>query len=214
VSSYSRYTFLTVLSSHGYNIKREGLLYLQYPTSDRRPTNADVIVLSIRTTTEPDIVVAGAIIPVSRIRRFPFTFRINELNAIPSQLQQQPKSSTTVLLPSDVWKEVLARNDLLVQAIVCSDDTIRQNFDGSTIPKRSTVQQRKHSDTRIYDILNQCQATSSLSSSSTPSSPLSARGIAKLIQYTSDDSSGSNTAITTKKSDLIRIRAPVSLPLG
>ena len=175
------------------------MVYLKNPKSERRPFSSDVIVLSVRTTLEPNVIVAGAMIPVSRIPSsgFPFQFRINAKNAI----QNKASSSS----PQETWNYVMNNNDLLVQAVVCDRDTIR--FENGGKKNRN-----------IYEVLDICQLAPVEHDSM--STRLSGEGIAKLIRYTGSNtmdklessSSASESKFTTTPNEVI-IRAPVSLPL-
>jgi hypothetical protein len=185
-----------------------GLIYLKNPKSDRRPNGSDVIVISIRTTLAPTVIVAGAIVPVSRVASFPFQFRINSKNAIHNQ-----SSSSSSLSPQEAWNDAMKNNDLVVQAVVCPRDTIGYE-NGS------------HSKRNIYDILDACQLvpteTNSVSSTTSTSTLLSGEGLAKLIRYGIGNSTSNGPLESSEPSSLSTgqipmeylIRAPVSVPLG
>ena len=157
-----------------------------------------MIVITIQTTSEPDIIVAGAMVPVSRIpSSFPFQFRINAKNAIQS-------SKASSLSPQETWNYVMTNDDLLVRAVVCSREAIL--FDDGN----------KNRD--IYKVLDMCHTTVAEMDTSSPMStlqlqqsqtPLSGQGIAKLIRY-----SGEENTSSSNRSNNVTIRAPVSLPLG
>jgi hypothetical protein len=83
------------------------------PTSQRRPTASDIILLTIRTIDDPTQILGGASIPVSRIPSFPARFFLNEKNALPS-------SSTLN------WKSAMETTDILVEAVVCSRDIVEE----------------------------------------------------------------------------------------
>ena len=114
----------------------------------------------------------------------------------------------------------MKNNDLLVRAVVCHRDTI--GFDNN-------VSSKNRRD--IYQVLEMYQAaattaiepetSSSLISTSQwqqSQTPLSGQGIAKLIRYSGDDSTqmeeASIPSSSSKTSNSVIIRAPVSLPLG
>jgi hypothetical protein len=173
-----------------------GMIYLKNPKSDRRPTPSDVIVLTVRTVDEPDIVVSGAILPVSRIPSFPVRFLLNEKNAIAPLQSSMQKLSSSSLSPQENWKYVLVNNDLLVQAMVCDRKAVMEirsassdNLEGTTNPI-----------TRRDPLLSH-----QISSSPYESKPLSATGLAKLIRYPEQPGTSSGSII---------IRAPVALPLA
>ena len=189
-----------------------GLIYLKHPKSERRPKSSDVIVVSVRTMTEPPVIVAGAILPVSRIPSFPVQFRINAKNIIHNS--NNNNGATASSSPNDTsWNYLMNNQDLVVQAIVCDRDTIRDE-NGST------------KNRNIYNLLNMCQSTPTKDSNTVPSTvystPLTGEGIAKLIRYTGNSNNidtiqpdASSTSITDATSnEILIIRAPVSLPLG
>ena len=72
----------------------------------------DFIVITFRTLSQPDSVLGGARIPVSKAARFPLAFRLFPKNLLPDQ--------------QDVWNNLQNSEggvgDLLVQALVCSED--------------------------------------------------------------------------------------------
>jgi hypothetical protein len=173
-----------------------GMIYLKNPKSDRRPTAKDVIVLTVRTVNEPDIIISGAILPVSRIPSFPVQFRLNEKNAIAppqSAAQKLPLSSSS---PQENWKYVLVNSDLLVKAMVCDREAI---MDVRTTLS-DNVEVTSNSQLRMEQLLSYLS-----SSTRDESKPLSAKGIAKLIRYPEQPGTTSGSVI---------IRAPVALPLA
>ncbi len=94
----------------------------------------------------------------------------------------------------------MKNNDLTVQAVVCSRDTV--GLDDSNVKNRN-----------LYDVLNECQTAVA---GNVP--PLSGQGIAKLIRYRNGnngslDPEASTPSLSTTLQEVI-IRAPVSLPLG
>lgn len=172
------------------------MIYLKKPKSDRRPTANDVIILTVRTADEPDIVISGAILPVSRIPSFPVQFRLSEKNAIAPIQSTSSKLPPESLSPQEYWKYVLLNNDLLVQAIVCDREAI--------MDIRSTSSDHPEGTSGPYSRMEQLLSCP-ISSSPNESKPISARGIAKLIRYP-------ERSRTT--SDSIILRAPVALPLA
>lgn len=72
----------------------------------------DFIVITFRTLSQPDSVLGGARIPVSKAARFPLAFGLFPKNLLPDQ--------------QDVWNNLQNSEggvgDLLVQALVCSED--------------------------------------------------------------------------------------------
>ena len=152
--------------------------------------------ITVRTTLKPNVIVAGAMVAVSRIS-IPFQFQINEKNAI------QEKESSLSTSPQDTWNDVMTSTDLLVQAVVCNRETI--GYENSRKKNRN-----------IHEILDICQ------SSALTSTPLSGEGIAKLIRYNSssniknirtDEAAGPSLPTSQTPNEAI-IRSPVSLPLA
>jgi hypothetical protein len=76
----------------------------------------EVVVITVRTFDQPDVVFAGARIPVSRIGSFPVRFKMTEKNVI-----QSPSSTSSARL---VWTQAMTSNDLVVEAVVCQTDTM------------------------------------------------------------------------------------------
>jgi hypothetical protein len=66
--------------------------------------------LTVRDVKHPDIVLAGAKLPVSRIR-FPLRFKLSTSN-----LKGAKEAA--------IWKESACQHDLLVQAVVCSPESL------------------------------------------------------------------------------------------
>jgi hypothetical protein len=87
-----------------------GLLTLKNPKSELRPTASDIVLLTVRDVKHPDIVLAGAKLPISRIR-FPLRFKLSTSNL------KGPKELA-------IWKESASQHDLLVQAVVCSPESL------------------------------------------------------------------------------------------
>lgn len=85
-----------------------GLLSLKDPRSEVRPGAADTVILTVRDLNHPDIVIAGARLPVSRIR-FPLRFRLTTANLVPDK--------------AAIWTDSAFQHDLLVQAVVCPATT-------------------------------------------------------------------------------------------
>lgn len=88
---------IPINSNHGL-----GLVYLLDP-ANRRPSPSDFLVLTARSYQDPDTVVAGARIPVSKVK-FPFRFIMSEKNIVKGQ-------------------EGKVNTDLLVKAAVCPEDS-------------------------------------------------------------------------------------------
>lgn len=107
-----------------------GLVSLKNPRSEVRPNIRDTIVFTVHPIHDPENVLAGARLPVSRIAQFPVRFRLDERNLMPSE---------------DATKSPLATGDLLVRAVVCSPpDEDKRGIDhatqyelGTTITKRN-----------------------------------------------------------------------------
>ena len=81
-----------------------GLLSLSNP--QRRPSPTDTIVITFRSMDEPDTILGGARIPVTKAR-FPLAFRMFPKNVIKDKM--------------DAW-QAAKQGDLLVQAVVCPED--------------------------------------------------------------------------------------------
>jgi len=96
---------LLYLTSHSV-----GLLYLKNPQSEVRPTASDVILLTVRDIQRPDIILAGAKLPMSRLQ-LPIRFTLNDKNVLEGQQR--------------AWQQAVTSNDLLVQAKVCYGDDIQ-----------------------------------------------------------------------------------------
>ena len=94
---------------------------MQNPKSERRPTASDVIILTVKSVDDPDTVLGGARLPVSRVS-FPVRFRMNGKNAVVS---------------TQAWNKALASSDLLVQAVVCGRDN--DKIDYQTLPIRGSL---------------------------------------------------------------------------
>lgn len=173
------------------------MIYLKYPKSDRRPTASDVIVLTVRTVEEPDIVISGAILPVSRIPSFPVQFRLDEKNAIAPLQSSTQTLPQPVLSPQENWKYVIGNSDLLVQAVVCDREAVMDIRSASS----NNLEVTSNPELRMEQLLKYL-----VSSSTDESKPLSARGMAKLIRYPEQH--------PRTNLDSIIIRAPVALPLA
>jgi hypothetical protein len=66
--------------------------------------------LTVRDVKHPDIVLAGAKLPFSRIR-FPLRFTLSTSNLVGAK-------------EAAIWKESACQHDLLVQAVVCSPESL------------------------------------------------------------------------------------------
>jgi hypothetical protein len=90
----------------------------------------EVVVITVRTSEQPDVVFAGARIPVSRIGSFPVRFKMTDKNVILS-----PSSTSSARL---VWTQAMTSSDLVVEAVVCPTDAVLP--DGTIAPSmcRST----------------------------------------------------------------------------
>ena len=75
--------------------------------------------MTVRDVKHPDIVLAGAKLPISRIR-FPLRFKLSTSNL------KGPKELA-------IWKESASQHDLLVQAVVCSPESLTTSASTSTI---------------------------------------------------------------------------------
>jgi hypothetical protein len=116
---YSRTPILTILRRYAHVLKytntnnhdkHAGLLSLKNPRSEIRPAASDIVLLTVRDVKQPDVILAGAKLPVSRIR-FPLRFRLSTSNLI---------NTANVIA---IWKESANQHDLLVQAVVCSESS-------------------------------------------------------------------------------------------
>jgi hypothetical protein len=92
------------------NKTNAGLLTLKNPRSELRPTASDVVLLTVRDVKHPETVLAGAKLPVSRIR-FPLRFKLSTSNLVSAK-------------EAAIWKESASQHDLLVQAVVCSSQSL------------------------------------------------------------------------------------------
>jgi len=97
----------------------EGLVSLRNNPNDRRPTASDVLVLTVTTYQRPDVVIAGAKVPIAKIGAFPFRFQMTEKNAVPA-----PSLNNTPAKEVLSWKEATTTSDLVVNAFVCDRDII------------------------------------------------------------------------------------------
>ncbi|CAB9504833.1 expressed unknown protein [Seminavis robusta] len=86
----------------------QGLLSLSNPKSEIRPAFTDTIVITIRDYTQPDTVLGGARIPVSKAR-FPLAFRLYPKNILANQ--------------QATWNEKTSQGgDVLVKAWLCPEE--------------------------------------------------------------------------------------------
>jgi hypothetical protein len=115
---------------------QKGFLSLKYPRSERRPTTSDVILVTVQTITTVNnhndsqqqhttTILAGARIPVARIRSFPVRFRLGESNVWDG-------------VDASEWVHAMQTQDLLVRAVICSSnnndaDLVRNNPPDSKI---------------------------------------------------------------------------------
>jgi hypothetical protein len=74
--------------------------------------------LTVRDVKHPDIVLAGAKLPISRIR-FPLRFKLSTSNL---------KGAKELA----IWKESASQHDLLVQAVVCSPESLTTSVSKGT----------------------------------------------------------------------------------
>jgi hypothetical protein len=103
----------------------QGLVYLYNPQAER-PLFTDTLVLTV--TNQADKVLAGAKIPVSKLR-FPLKFRMSESNVVNGQLK--------------VWEKATRGDDILIiKAAICPEEseklpcpTSQQTFTGSGVSK-------------------------------------------------------------------------------
>mmetsp|Transcript_28276 Transcript_28276/g.39805 ORF Transcript_28276/g.39805 Transcript_28276/m.39805 type:complete len:240 (-) Transcript_28276:1270-1989(-) len=84
----------------------QGLVYLVRPNSEIRPYSTDTLVLTAGSLTTPDDVLAGAKIPVSRLR-FPTSFRMYKENILSGKTSQ--------------WYDLEESGEILVKAKICPD---------------------------------------------------------------------------------------------
>lgn len=92
----------------------QGLVYLSNPQLVR-PLPSDMLILTVRDWTAPDQVLAGAKVPVSRIR-FPFSFAMSERNVVPGKSLSE--------------KDLLINAKLCPSATPCSDEEASLKADG------------------------------------------------------------------------------------
>ena len=84
------------------------------PTSELRPLATDTIVITFRSVSQPDRILGGARIPVSKAARFPLAFRMFPKNLLEDQ--------------KEAWNNLIAEGassqggDLLVKVLVCPED--------------------------------------------------------------------------------------------
>jgi hypothetical protein len=110
--SYYHVLKLTLSLTHTIVSKTNaGLLTLKNPRSENRPTASDIVLLTVRDVKNPDIVLAGAKLPISRIR-FPLRFKLSTSNLVSAK-------------EAAIWKESASQHDLLVQAVVCSPESLK-----------------------------------------------------------------------------------------
>jgi hypothetical protein len=105
----------------------QGLVYLYNPQAER-PLFTDTLVLTV--TNQADKVLAGAKIPVSKLR-FPLSFRMSESNIVDGQ--------------SNAWEKATRGDDILIiKAVICPEastskklpcPTPQQTFTGSGVSK-------------------------------------------------------------------------------
>ena len=103
----------------------QGLVYL-YNSQSERPLFTDTLVLTV--TNEADKVLAGAKIPVSKLR-FPMSFRMSESNVVNGQL--------------NAWEKATRGDDILIiKAAICPEASEKlpcsapqQTFTGSGVSK-------------------------------------------------------------------------------
>jgi hypothetical protein len=103
----------------------QGLVYL-YNAQSERPLFTDTLVLTV--TNQADKVLAGAKIPVSKLR-FPLSFRMSESNVVDGQ--------------SNAWEKATRGDDILIiKAVICPEaseklpcPTSQQTFTGSGVSK-------------------------------------------------------------------------------
>lgn len=81
----------------------------------------DSLILTVRPVHEPDNIIGGANLPLSRASLSSFNFVMNEKNALPS----------LGLDAQSVWIGHLSNDDLIVEAIVCPS-LIRDEATGDT----------------------------------------------------------------------------------
>jgi len=100
----------------------QGLIYLL--NNNDRPDYSDTIVITVSSTTDPEVIVAGAKFPVAKAR-FPFQFRLYRANIINKQVLDQE----------------IKNQDLIVMARICpTTDNENENENGvksSTNEKRA-----------------------------------------------------------------------------
>mmetsp|Transcript_7413 Transcript_7413/g.11235 ORF Transcript_7413/g.11235 Transcript_7413/m.11235 type:complete len:239 (+) Transcript_7413:131-847(+) len=84
----------------------QGLVYLVRPNSEIRPYSTDTLVLTAGSLTAPDEVLAGAKIPVSRLR-FPTSFRMYKENILSGKTSQ--------------WSDLEESGEILVKAKICPE---------------------------------------------------------------------------------------------
>lgn len=141
-----------------------GLLYLKNPKSDRRPLPTDSITLTVTVATEASLkdpsstlvqdntLVAGAKLPMNRIR-FPMRFQLSERNLLNGDATE--------------WKKALETQDLMVQARVCSQETIGSGVSG-------------------LELLRTCQNNPTSDGLANDRSRIQAMGISKLLRFSDE----------------------------
>jgi len=127
-----------------------GLVYLKNPQSERRPSATDFLFLTVRPFADPSKIIGGARIPLSRATSFSFNFLMNEKNAVSYDDRDAKKT----------WDECLSRDDLVLEAIVCSSEI---------------VEDAMHDTQKALKLCNE------------QFQPISARGISKLVKLDRQD---------------------------
>ena len=103
-----------VLNLYALLVLWSGLISLASPNGELRPRATDFLLITFRTVSQPNVVLGGARIPVSKASRFPLAFRLFPRNILPDQLE--------------TWNKLLTMSndgeggDLLVQVLVCPED--------------------------------------------------------------------------------------------
>lgn len=141
-----------------------GQIALNEPSSSRRPTASDTIILTVRSVNDPtETVLAGANLPVSRIRSFPVRFLLNEKNSVSFAGGSGESSRRT-------WINALENDDMVVEAVVCS---------------RSSVDEKRSAGESLLKLKGLCSTTSG--------STMGGKGFAKLLKLNTGGQAGSNT---------------------
>lgn len=155
----------------------------------RRPTNNDVLVLTMRTMELPETIIAAAKIPIAKIGvgAFPFRFQMSEKNAVPSS-QRNINRDDSSRSPQELWRDATTRSNLLVKAVVCDRDIVESW-------KEQSIEQLQQ---MCYNATNQ--------------NPIAGSGASMLLRLPPSSDDTLSTIITHGHARTL-IRAPVSIVL-